>query len=80
LSARVPQEIVDDALRGKALVLCEVAAHQWDEAPVGKILTTIANYLKESPKDVAARICIPALGSLAWGDMSSRVGFHTPRL
>lgn len=63
----MPQEVLAEAKQGNRLVFVEVGQG------LGGVLNALRQAL-EAERAVPLRICIPGLGSPAWGDLSSEVG------
>jgi hypothetical protein len=60
---------VHDFVRRGQLVLCPLK----DEKPLDRVLQDLTDILKGSDDKTPVRICVPELGSFAWGDLNSKV-------
>jgi elongator complex protein 4 len=63
----VPKEIIDEAVDKKMVQFVESGL------TTGRVLVEICKEL-ERDTTVPLRICIPGLGSAAWGDVTGQVG------
>jgi elongator complex protein 4 len=77
LTQRVPDVVLDDALQHGRLVCVDVGPDSVKaESSTTRMLDTVAQALAESTTStLPVRICIPALGSPGWGDLTPHVGF-----
>jgi hypothetical protein len=63
----VPKEVIDEALGKKML-------HYVQNLSISHVLKEMSEEL-ERDTTLPLRICIPALGSAAWGDLTPQVGY-----
>jgi len=63
----VPKDVIDEALDKKKL-------HFVQNLSMNQVLQEISEELERDIK-LPLRICIPALGSAAWGDLTPQVGY-----
>ncbi|KAI0094634.1 Elongator complex protein 4 [Irpex rosettiformis] len=78
LTSRLPVSTIDAALSAKQLVIFDVPISDSAMATTRSMLKHISDFLvtyEEEQKEVATplRICIPGLGSPAWGDIEPQV-------
>jgi elongator complex protein 4 len=78
LTSRVPASAVDRALSSKQLTIVDVPISESFKGTMQVVLEQVKELLttsKESKGEIPIpmRICIPALGSPAWGDMEPQV-------
>ncbi|KIK71219.1 hypothetical protein GYMLUDRAFT_149590 [Collybiopsis luxurians FD-317 M1] len=73
LTTRIPASTVDKALRDGQLVTCDILSTE-SLLPTKNVITRIKEVLSQRSSKVPStplRICIPSLGSPAWGDLRS---------
>jgi elongator complex protein 4 len=84
LTCRIPETLVEDAIRLKELQCVDLASEESGE-PLStlRIISQIAWILKTEtltqPPSEPLRICIPSFASPQWGDLHNQVSFISPK-
>ncbi|KAF9068020.1 Elongator complex protein 4 [Rhodocollybia butyracea] len=68
LTTRIPASTVENALQSSQLITCDLAADSTSVA-TPRVITSIEELLSRRLSKAPLRICIPGLGSSAWGDL-----------
>lgn len=69
LSSRIPEEVVNDAIERDRLHFIDVSKL----VSPSRVLEAVSRFVS-SDTSAPVRICIPSLGSPAWGDLTAQVG------
>ena len=72
----MPKEVIDEAMDKKMIHIVESGR---EGLSTSGVLWEIREELERETK-VPLRICIPALGSAAWGDLTGQVGYRVMKV